>query len=75
MDKSKILKNTIDKLHKLDDQSLKEANTFVDYLLTRISDGEITREIQKQAEKSGSFSFLEEEENLYSINDLKEDYK
>jgi len=41
-------------------------------LLQKISDKELTKEIQKQAEEGNSFAFLNDEEELYSIEDLKE---
>ncbi len=72
MDKEKILTKTIKKLRQLDESNLKEANDFVDFLLSKISDGELTRQIQKQAETGNSFTFLNDEEELYSIDDLKE---
>lgn len=73
MNKEKVLKNTILKLRQLDERNLKEANDFVEFLLAKVSERELTREIQQQAERSDSFSFLEDEEELYSHEDLKQD--
>lgn len=73
MNKEKVLKNTIQKLRQLDERNLKEANDFVEFLLSKVSERELTREIQQQAERSDSFAFLEDEEQLYSDEDLKED--
>lgn len=73
MNKEKVLKNTILKLRQLDERNLKEANDFVEFLLAKVSERELTREIQQQAERSDSFSFLEDEEELYSDEDLKQD--
>ena len=75
MSKEKMLKNTIAKLQQLDKSNLKEANDFVDFLLTKVSNRELTKEIQKQAEEGKAFSFLQDEEELYSIQDLKETNK
>jgi len=72
MKKENVLENTINKLRQLDKKNLQEANDFVEFLLSKVSDKALTREIQEQAEKSGSFSFLEDEEELYSIEDVKE---
>ena len=72
MDKQRILTDTIEKLRQLDEVDLQEANDFVEFLLTKVSDRELTRQIQKQAETSTSFNFLKDEEELYSIDDLKE---
>jgi len=74
MSKTEILTNTIKKLNRLDERSLKEASDFVDFLLYKLSDRNLIQEIQKQAETGSSFSFLQEEEELYSTDDLKERY-
>ena len=68
-----MLKDTIDKLRLLDETNLQEANDFVEFLLHKVSDKELTQEIQQQAQEGKSFEFLNEEEELYSIKDLKED--
>ena len=72
MSKDKILTNTIKKLRQLDENKLKEANDFVDFLLSKVTDRELTQQIQRQAETGNSFAFLKDEEELYSIEDLKE---
>lgn len=72
MDKDQVLKNTITKLRQLDEDNLQEAKDFVEFLLSKVSDKNLTKEIQKQAESGNSFAFLEDEEELYSIDDLKE---
>jgi hypothetical protein len=73
MKKKEMLKDTIDKLRLLDETNLQEANDFVEFLLHKVSDEELSQEIQKQAQEGKSFKFLNEEEELYSIEDLKED--
>ena len=70
MKKEIVLENTIQKLRKLDKDRLQDAHQFVDFLLSKVSDKALTKEIQEQAAGSESFSFLEEEE-LYSLSDLK----
>lgn len=71
MSKEQILKKTISKLQQLDKNTLKEADDFVDFLLARVSDKELTKEIQNQAEEGETFTFLEDEEELYTVHDLK----
>jgi|AntRauTorckE6833_2_1112554.scaffolds.fasta_scaffold05185_7 lipoprotein NlpI len=75
MSKEQILKKTMDKLQQLDKNTLKEANDFVDFLLTKVSNQGLTKKIQTQAEEGETFAFLKDEEELYSIHDLKEIYK
>lgn len=73
MKKDQVLKDTIEKLRQLDEDDLKEANDFVEFLLSKVADKELVREIQSQAEKGKTFDFLHDEEELYSLEDLKSD--
>lgn len=75
MKKDQVLKDTIEKLHKLDEVSLKEAKDFVDFLLSKVAERELVGEIQQQAEKGKPFDFLHDEEELYTLEDLKDDKK
>ncbi|MCW9709116.1 hypothetical protein [Fodinibius salsisoli] len=73
MKRDQVLKNTIEKLHQLDDVELKEAKDFVDFLLSKVAERGLVDEIQQQAEKGKSFDFLHDEEELYTLEDLKGD--
>lgn len=75
MTRELLIKKTIDSLSKLPDQKLKEVSDFAEFLLSKIDDQLITEGIQKLASDSNAFKFLEDEEDLYSIDDLKERYK
>jgi len=75
MKRAEVLKNTIEKLRQLDEDKLQEAKDFVEFLLTKVSDRELTKEIQRQAGTGKTFSFLNEEEEVYSVEDLKEPNK
>ncbi len=70
-----LIKKTIDSLTKLPDQKLKEVSDFAEFLLNRIENHFITEGIQKLVVDSKAFEFLQDEEELYSADDLKEKYK
>ena len=70
-----LIKKTLDSLSRLPDQRIQEVSDFVEFLVTKIDGKLITEGIQQLAADSKSFSFLEEEEVLYSKADLKEIYK
>ena len=70
-----LIKKTIDNLTKLPDQRLKEVSDFAEFLLNRIENQLIIEGIQKLTMDSKSFKFLDEDEDLYSVADLKEKYK
>lgn len=75
MTREKLIEKTIDKLFKLRDQKLEEVSDFAGFLLSKIDDRNLTEGIQKLAADSKTFKFLEDEEDLYSVADLKETYK
>lgn len=70
-----LIKKTMDNLTKLPNQKLKQVSDFTEFLLNRIENQVIGKGFQKLVYESKSFKFLEDEEELYSSNDLKEKYK
>lgn len=75
MNRSALIKETIDKIHQLPDVKIQEINDFAEFLLNRIDDKMLLEGIQKLTSDSKSFEYLKNEEDLYSVNDLKEKYK
>lgn len=69
------IKNTIQKINKLPDEKLPEVEDFVDFLLQKFDDALLTEGIQQLTSESKAFQYLENEEELYTVNDLKERYK
>jgi len=75
MNRSVLLKETIEKIHQLPDVKIQEINDFAEFLLSKIDDQILLEGIQKLTSDSKSFEYLKNEEDLYSVNDLKEKYK
>jgi hypothetical protein len=75
MNRSILIKETVDKIHQLPDIKIQEINDFAEFLLSKIDDIILLEGIQKLASDSKSFEYLKNEEDLYSVNDLKEKYK
>ena len=48
---------------------------FTDFLLSKIDDKIIQEGVQKLNSDSKSFQYLKDEEDLYSVDDLKERYR
>lgn len=71
MKDQKVLHKTIEKLQNLPEPELHEVNDFVDFLIGKIKNRNITYSIQQQASRSSTFAFLEEEEELYSEDDVE----
>ncbi len=72
MDKEVLIKRSLKSLRSLPAKRINEVIDFIDFISEKYKD-EITLQkgIQNIVEKSASFSFLNDEENLYSIEDLK----
>ena len=76
MEKEKLIKRTVRRLRLLPVDKLKEADDYIEFLLKKYEeDVLIQKGIEKIIEQSDSFKFLDNEEDLYSVNDLKEKYK
>ncbi len=75
MDREVLIKDTLKKIHQLPDLRIQEINDFAEFLLSKIDDKILLEGIQKLTSDSKSFEYLKNEENLYSVNDIKESYK
>jgi len=75
MNRAVLIKKTIINIQKLPDTKVQEVSDFTEFLLSRIDDQLITTGIQMVASESNTFSFLNDEPDLYTVNDLKEKYK
>ncbi|WP_339740824.1 hypothetical protein [uncultured Sunxiuqinia sp.] len=72
MDQQVLVENTIVKIKQLPESKLMQVNDFVAFLLSRAEDKIMLEGIQKLASDSTAFEFLKEEDDLYTMNDLKE---
>ncbi len=75
MDRQALIDSTIDKIRQLPELKIKEVNDFADFLLSKIDDKIVREGIQNMISDSKSFDFLVKEEDLYTVEDLKERYK
>jgi hypothetical protein len=72
MNRQLLINNAVDKIKKLPDTKIKEINDFADFLLKKIDDKIMVDNIEKIVSESNTFNFLNDEEDLYNENDLKE---
>ena len=75
MDRETLIKQAIKKLNQLPESKIQEINDYADFLLSKLDDIILQEGIQKLVSDSKSLEYLKEEEELYSVNDLKERYK
>lgn len=76
MNRNQLIKDTLKKIEKLPDFEIWEVNDFAGFLLSRLDDKMLVKGIQQLSSDSKTFEYLNnEEDNLYSVNDIKEKYK
>ena len=61
-------------INRLPEDKAEEISDFADFVSKRYEDHKLTESIQKMVSNADTFSFLEEEEEIYTVNDLKQVY-
>ena len=75
MNKDKLIKKTIETLSRLPQEKILEVNDFAEYILENYDREILQKGTEEIVSKSKTFDFLAEEEELYSLEDLKEKFK
>jgi hypothetical protein len=75
MDRKELMDDTIKKIKKLPNHKLQEINHFAEFLISKIDDRLIQENLQKLSSDSKAFKIIDDEDDLYTVNDLKERYK
>lgn len=74
MTKKAIIERTVHVLNQLPPEKASEISDFADFIIKKYEDSLLTRGIQEIIQKSDTFDFLNDEEELYSREDLKEKF-
>jgi hypothetical protein len=74
MTRKAIIERTVQVINQLPQEKAIEISDFADFLIKKYEEQLITENIQKLVTESKSFRFLNDEEELYSLSDLKEKY-
>jgi len=72
--RQEIIKKTVNYLEALPDDKIIEIKDFVEFLYQKHEENILREGIIQLASCSGSFKFLEDEEDLYTLEDIKETY-
>lgn len=75
MDRNILIEKAVENITKLPDQQVQEIADFAEFLLSKTQDQILVEDIQRITFESDTFKFLNEEPELYSVNDLKKVYK
>jgi hypothetical protein len=74
MTKQTIIERTIHAINQLPLNKAEEIVDFVDFIIKRYEEQLLTQGIQQLASEDQTFDFLNQEEDLYTVSDLKEVY-
>jgi uncharacterized membrane-anchored protein YjiN (DUF445 family) len=69
-----IIERTIKAINRLPEEKAEEISDFADFMIKRYDEQLLSESIQQLTSKSQTFQFLESEEDLYTLSDLKEVY-
>ena len=75
MTRETLIQRTLTVLAKLPPDKASEIADFADYILKKYDDSILQKGIETLISDSKTFDFLKNEEDLYSLADLKERYK
>ena len=74
MTKQTIIEKTVKAMENLPAEKAVEISDFAEFLSKQYEESQITNGIQTIASKSKTYAFLENEEELYTLSDIKEPY-
>jgi hypothetical protein len=74
MTKEAIIKKTLKTLNVLPAEKAEEVADFADFMLKKHEEYILQKGMYKMMEESETFKFMNEEEVLYSVKDIKEKY-
>ena len=74
MTKEVIIERTLKAINLLPVEKAEEISDFADFMMKKYEEYILSEGIQKLSSYSHSFDFLNNEEDLYTVSDLKEIY-
>ena len=72
MTRKAIIEKTINAINRLPEAKAEEISAFAEFMIKRYDEQLSSESIQQLTSKSQTFQFLESEEDLYTLSDLKE---
>lgn len=74
MTRQAIIERTLKAINQLPEEKAAEILDFAEFMMKQYEEQQITTGVQRLTMNSQAFDFLNNEEDLYSENDLKEKY-
>ena len=74
MTRQAIIERTLKAINQLPEEKAEEISDFAEFMMKQYEEQQLSKGIQRLTVSSQTFDFLNDEEDLYSENDLKEKY-
>ena len=74
MTKQLIIEQTLKVFDKLPEDKVEEISDFADFILKKYEDAALLKNMEKVLSHSNTFSFLKDEEEIYTVADVKKLY-
>ena len=74
MTKQAIIERTLKAIDLLPENKAEEISNFAEFIFKRYEESQITEGIESIVSNSTTYNFLKEEEELYTLSDIKEKY-
>ncbi len=75
MSRHQLVNQAIETINQLPEDKISEVIDFASFVLKRYEETQLQKGIERLVERSDTFAFLHDEEDLYTLDDLKERYK
>jgi hypothetical protein len=75
MSRAELIEKTVSNLEMMSDKQLKEISDFAEFLLMKRNSESLSSDISSANTASKSYQFLEEDEDIYTLTDVKEVYQ
>jgi hypothetical protein len=75
MTREAIIERTVQIINQLPQEKAVEISDFADFIIKKYEEQLLAENIQNIVSESETFHFLNEEESIYSVTDLKERFK
>ncbi|MEB2780692.1 hypothetical protein U3A58_09820 [Algoriphagus sp. C2-6-M1] len=75
MSKHELISKTVNILEQLPVEKIQEINEFADFILKKLDDKMLQDGTNQLVKQGKPYDFLENEEEIYTVEDLKERYK
>lgn len=74
MSRAEIIEKTLSVLNRLPESKGEEIADFANFIMQRFDEQNFQNHVQQVLDESGTFDFLNDDEDIYTLDDLKEKY-